>query len=576
MKITRIQATNFLGARAVDISLAKPVCLIAGKNGAGKSSLREAIAMVLTADLGRVHLKKEAATLITDGAQAAIIEVDFNGQSAGVSITATGKISDTLAGVETPPALPYILDAQRFARLDEDARRAFVLGLMGMSMDRGTVKVRLAARGCAQDHIERIAPLLVSGCDAAAKEAAVKAREAKAAWKAITGGETWGKDKAPKWRPEALPEGAENAEARMANAMEQCKAAESALAQAIEKLGSAKAEAKARDAAIATRSAIAEKAERIDRIKNKLEIDRVQLDDWREKVAQAKRAASALKAGETACKCPECEAELVFSGGALYPHGDLRGDEGAAANLPEYERALALMETSVRTGERDFAIAEHAVAQLKELDALPEAPDLGPLLEAVANATTQRDDWRANADKYRALDARAKQQSKIIEQAAIHHRDVLEWTDIADALSPDGIPSELLGEALGPLNGRLAASADYAQWPAAVIDKDLRITAGGRAYGLLSESEKWRADAMIAEAVSHVSGARILVLDRADVLDIQGREDLLYWLDGIAANGDIDTAIVFATLKAAPTTSMENVQSIWIENGTTGTLREAA
>lgn len=27
---------------------------------------------------------------------------------------------------------------------------------------------------------------------------------------------------------------------------------------------------------------------------------------------------------------------------------------------------------------------------------------------------------------------------------------------------------------------------------------------------------------------------------------------------------------------AAPTTSMENVQSIWIENGTTGTLREAA
>lgn len=43
MKITAIQTSNFLGARAVDVKLTKPVALFAGKNGAGKSSLQLAI-----------------------------------------------------------------------------------------------------------------------------------------------------------------------------------------------------------------------------------------------------------------------------------------------------------------------------------------------------------------------------------------------------------------------------------------------------------------------------------------------------------------------------------------------------
>jgi AAA15 family ATPase/GTPase len=32
MKITAIKTSNFLGARDVDVKLAKPICLFAGKN----------------------------------------------------------------------------------------------------------------------------------------------------------------------------------------------------------------------------------------------------------------------------------------------------------------------------------------------------------------------------------------------------------------------------------------------------------------------------------------------------------------------------------------------------------------
>jgi hypothetical protein len=109
-----------------------------------------------------------------------------------------------------------------------------------------------------------------------------------------------------------------------------------------------------------------------------------------------------------------------------------------------------------------------------------------------------------------------------------------------------------------------------------LVDGDMTITAGGRLYALLSESEKWRVDAMIAEAISHLSGVKLLVLDRVDVLDFVGREDLLYWLDGLAEDGEIETALLFATLKALPAALPDSAAAVWIENGTAGRVREAA
>ena len=154
--------------------------------------------------------------------------------------------------------------------------------------------------------------------------------------------------------------------------------------------------------------------------------------------------------------------------------------------------------------------------------------------------------------------------------------DVLAWLEIADALAPDGIPGEILAEALGPINDRLHVSAGFAEWEQVVIHSDMRITYGLRDYALISESETWRTDAMIAEAVSSLSGLRMLVLDRFDVLDLKGREDLLYWLDGMAEDGDIETALLFGTLKALPAQLPERIGAHWIDNGAAGQIKEAA
>ena len=123
MKIHSIHVDGFLGARQVDIALVEPITLIAGQNGAGKSSIANAIALALNAELGRVDLKKDAARLVTEGAAAACVQIQTDGADFEVHITKAGKITDHAAGRKPHPALPFALDASRFSRLPEAERR---------------------------------------------------------------------------------------------------------------------------------------------------------------------------------------------------------------------------------------------------------------------------------------------------------------------------------------------------------------------------------------------------------------------------------------------------------------------
>lgn len=605
MKITSIQTSNVLGARAIDVKLPKPVTLFAGKNGAGKSSLQEAIRMAMTGESVRVGLKKDYGALVTEGQESGFVEVETADASYSVVLpSGKGLHSDN-------PMLPFVLDAQRFARMDDKERRTFLFGLMGVKLDGASVTQRMLDKGLDGKKVEQIAPFLRAGFDAAQKEAAAKARDAKASWKTATGGETWGKDKAPKWQPAPLPADAEKAGTRHENAVAKMKEVEQELGAAQQTLGAAKAKAQARQQMAAQRDDLAEKAGRIDRIKAKLERDEADVAEWQAKVDETRAKAGVAPVNpkapgefllrglasvtaefvELTCNHPEVEWDsslLNRAAAHLAEYRKLHGepvvgdapaqpDAEAVAKLPEYEKALSLVQSAVANDKRDLATAEQAAAKLKELDEeAAETIDLEPLQAKVAELTEKRDGWRADADKYRAVAEQAARRQAVIDQAAALHADVLAWTDIADALAPDGIPGEILAEALGPINDRLHVSAGFAEWEQVVIHSDMRITYGLRDYALISESEKWRTDAMIAEAVSFLAGVKLLVLDRFDVLDLKGREDLLYWLDGMAEDGDIETALLFGTLKALPAQLPERIGAHWIDNGVTGHIKQAA
>lgn len=607
MKISALNAQNFLGARAVEIQMPKPVALFAGKNGAGKSSLRDAIALALTADLGRVSLKKDAGHLITEGGESAVVEVIANGESYAVAINAAGKISDSQQGREAPAALAYVLDAQRFAKMADNERRQFLFGLMGVKMDGPSIKQRMLDKNLDAKKIEQVLPILRAGFDAANKEAAAKARDAKASYKTATGGETWGKEKGGKWQPAALPAEAEKAQNRHDNAKDKLTEADKELAAAQQELGAAKSAQRQAHEAESKRLELHELAGKVERFQTKLNLDQSELTTWQEKVetcrAQAGGKPDPKAPGEYLLRglasvtsgflsisndYPDVDwpSELINRAAAHLVeykklHGDAdageaKADPEAVAKLPEYENALRLMESAVANSKRNLESAQKAAEQLKELDGLKANASTDEAEAKVADLKAKRDAWLADVTKYRDIADQYSRRQALIEQVAKLHADVLAWSDIADALAPDGIQSELLAEAIQPINDRLHASAGFAEWLQPVVHSDMRITYGLREYGLLSESEKWRVDAMIAEAVSHLSGLKLLVLDRFDVLDLKGREDLLYWLDGMAIDGEIDSALIFGTLKGLPALNFDNIEAFWIENGVSGQMKEAA
>lgn len=162
--------------------------------------------------------------------------------------------------------------------------------------------------------------------------------------------------------------------------------------------------------------------------------------------------------------------------------------------------------------------------------------------------------------------------------AALYHQEVLAWSAIGDALSRDGIPGEILAEALQPVNDKLADLTDLGGWRVPEIGADMVITFGGRAYRLLSESERWRVDALVSAALAEISGLRCLILDRFDCLDLPGRSDALGLVDSLVADGRRDTVLVLGTLKAAPAAPSDAFTVHWIEQGHVGQakLKEAA
>lgn len=606
MKITTIQISNFIGARAVDVTLNKPIALFAGKNYAGKSSIQEAVRMALVGESVRVDLKKDYEKLITDGQDSGFVTVEWDGGSAS-AVLPSGKRN--LSGdAQLSGALPYVLDAQRFAKLDDKERRAFLFGLMGIKLDGPGITQRMLDRGCDAKKVEQILPMLRAGFDAAQKEAASKARDAKASWKTLTGGETWGKDKAAKWKPAPLPEGADQAAAKIEQLQAQRVSADANLSAATQELGAAKAEANRIREANAKIADLREQASRIDRIQNKLVVDRADLAEWETKVAATRRKAGSVSVDPTApgeyllrglasvtadfldltCRYSDIEwdsgllnrAAVHLSeyrklhGEPASPDKPAKADPEAVAQLQDYENALALLQRAVTNGERDLEAAKRAAADLKEIESIAPTRDVDALQAKVNELTEARDAILADIAALRDTADAAARRKTLMEQVAKHHQDVIDWTDIADALAPDGIPGDLLAESIDPINERLAYSANEAQWMRINIAADMSIFAveegaASRPYALLSESEKYRADAMIAEAVSNLAGVKLLVLDRVDCLDMKGREDLLYWLSGMAQDGEIDTALLFATLKGIPSSLPDGIEAFWIENGMT-------
>ena len=577
MRIDQIEIENVLGVRRVDLALHTPVTLVAGGNAAGKSSLIEAVRMALGDDPQRVALKKEYGALVSDGARKGAVAVRWGQEESRISLP-DGK----RAGLaEMPAALPFVLEPTRFARLDADARRTFLFRLTGCQVNSETVRGLMLARQLDEAKVDKVLPLLRNGFPAAADFAKAQARDAKAAWKAITG-EQYGEKKADGWtadKPQADLARIEAIGVELETLDKAISAANTELGTLTERQRQQRSQAEA----VAERG---RKAARLPVLRQKLAKEEAELSQWNaelERVGAAAGAAprnglvhdlaTAVHYFTTRWELTGTEEEAAAERALMayeqaYGKIGAAGDPAAAAQLPKVTEARNLIARAIENTRRDIAAAEAAAQAQAEEQAEPVADQDIELVRARLNtATKARKDLEAERQRLDALAVAARQADEKTKQAAQHHGDVTAWLAIEAALAPDGIPGELLAKALKPMNDRLRASATATGWKQAAIGADMAITADGRPYPLLSESERWRVNAMVAEAISHLSGLRLLALDGMDVLEISARGELIYWLDDLATAGELETALVFATLKGVPGSLPETVAAYWLDAG---------
>lgn len=229
-------------------------------------------------------------------------------------------------------------------------------------------------------------------------------------------------------------------------------------------------------------------------------------------------------------------------------------------HLVELHQQVGLLEAEIRCPECKHQF--HLPGDLGDARAAAKnAEQSVPLLER-AFANRQRD--LANHDAaVTAAEEAAKAREGRITAAAQAHADVQKWTTVRALCAPDGIPSILIEPVLEQVNERLQWSAGVTGWPVVQVRADMEILYGPRPYALCSESAQWRADAMLADAIGHAAHDYDILLDRVDVLDMQGRAELIEW--ALQRGQQERQTIMFATLKQPP--EIDGVTAYWLERG---------
>lgn len=576
MKISKIEVSNVLALHRADIEINTPILMVLGANEAGKSSLRDAISMAILGDPSRLKIKNkgELVQLMHGDSKKGRVTLLSGEDLVGQYTLPKGEHeAPTIPG---SAFLPHVINPQLTASLPDKDLRTMLFQLTQCKASPDVTAKLLIARGADEKLVEEVKPMLRAGFPSAAKDAAERATQSKGSFRTVTG-ENWGSIQSEGWEL-LIPEAPDMPDVS-AEAIDAVIKQHSDVLANIEKgIGFiAGLESKIEQAATfyTRRDELTEAFELLGRAQTKLDTDKQTLEELESTLAAASDKLKAMQAGVVPVACPCCAELLRITGQTLAKFEGLKADTKATTDLAldvtKSKRVVDMLKRTIENDLRTVTTAENAGADLKVLETAgcPEVKD-GALVNAQAKLT----ECRLLADKLRAKVEAMKQRQEAIAgadsttaTARKHHKEVTDWLLIADALKPDGIPAEILATALKPINDSLAILSRLSGWKKVEISRDMEITADGRIYGLMSESAKWRIDALLALAIAQISELRFVALDRFDVLDMVGRKQLIGMLMQLAEMGLMDQAIILGTLKAPLAGMPKAISQVWIDKG---------
>ena len=576
MKIQHLSIKNFLRIETIgmDLSVA-PVHIIVGENESGKSSIRDSLQWCLTGSARGLKTHDQAAAFIHEGAKAAEVTITW-GDKTCTTRKKTPKVAATRTGpVPDDQVMAAILsDPLFFLSLEDKARREVLFRLLpGLSPTGEEISNRLlnvASPGHektaaisqiefqAIDDIGNLAA--TKGFKEAETEAIVKRRIAKRT-----------RDDAQVQEPETkttiggvlriLPDiQAADVEAGLSalrierDKLQQKRGKVEAQADKLPELEQALAnlEADPPDAPDPDRP--------VEGFVKALKINQGILEKCRAKVA-------AMTAGSPGTLFPE---DCPYASVPCPSFGEVAIESTkpkdvkpealakAQADLAEQEKEVGLIEEDLKAARTarevyDSYTQTHQdlvgkIAKLKESQA--QAQDTAAIDEQITALDQRMKTGYELLDAVREFWRKKEAAEAAAEKVAQAEKEIALYDALAKALAPTGIPSELIREALGPVNEKLAMASGYLfpdidEHAPVHLTEDLEVYRGTTPYSLLSKSARYRAGIAFQVTLAQLAKARIMMVDECDILDGPNRAALLDFI--VAVQEDFDTVILLAT-----------------------------
>ena len=283
MRLRSIAITDFLGIESATVAFGS-VTSVAGLNWSGKTSLRQAIRLIVSgmSERGITLATKQNANrhlLVRAGADAAriICETDTGTLEANISASRNYETQrrETMLPVCQDDLLPHTLNPNGYSGADDEDRKKILFWLAAKSYDPEQIKARLVEAKFDDEKIDRLMPNLISGkFDAAVNMCEINIKKCRSDWGQITG-ETYGDKKYKTWAaPEFDEKESDLKEAQLA--VEQCQ-------KTVERLEAAKPEPFECDTCKKTLIEITPETQKAEKT---LAIERDQLAGWQQAVVE--------------------------------------------------------------------------------------------------------------------------------------------------------------------------------------------------------------------------------------------------------------------------------------------------
>jgi hypothetical protein len=548
MSIT-LSITNFRALKLATLAL-KKITFVAGRNEAGKTCIMQALAAATTGQVIPIEdvSKTQVHRFIHDGAtegeiilrgddwQTRILYPSCETTASGTPLT----ISRVAAGLDS------ILD------YDKKTRVAKLSEMINALPSIDDVKAAFKAFSEA-DFNEAWATIEKISWDQAHRNAMASRTELTGEWKAGTG-QVYGVRIADGWLPaEWIPDLDMASEDGLKQQLKTCQ----------DFLLTAQTSQAVSDAEVATLKSQAAALPQIE--KDLLSCGEI-LTATKKSAGDIANILDGLPKAEqpSSCACPHCGKSVHINGRSLEKIVPLSIEEiqKRAKNYQDCQESLTSANVAVANQSRKFSelqakkiAADNAVTRLEKLAKRKDSVSPEKIKELQDKVFLAQDRLAAWQKKHRADDVFKKIQTA---------------QSIVDILSPDGIRLDILKTKLGTFNKILSAVCSAAQWPMTelLFDKDsISISYDGRNYGFASESAQFRARVCLQIATALQVDDGMVLIDRADILDVPGRNGLFRLLQGLKISAVVGMTVTKDQAQTMSTISKIGGVIYWIENG---------